>query len=256
MYVEMQGGSLMVDLAKIIKGKSLTETEEKVLLYVVEHMDTVLEKGVRQIARENYTSPSSIMRLAKKLGYSGFIDMYYQLVPMVVGEDRRKSKEHEGADNGMLKEILLLNEKKYMDAFAGLLKSIKEKYIFIYATGFSGIIGEYLYKKLLVNGKRVIFATGNDSIAILESNVDHIGMLITVTKSGETQQVLDKMEYCKEKGIPVVVFTSELDNRASRIADIPLKVEDSKKLDDRNISKNYFFAELLLLFEYLVSISM
>lgn len=242
----------MLDLSKIIKGKSLTETEEKVLTYIVGHMDTVLEKGVRQIARENYTSPASIMRLTKKLGYTGFIDMYYQLAPMVEGEERGKDQETEEKDHLVLSGVLQTNEKKNLDTFTGLLKSTKEKYIFIYATGFSGIIGEYLYKKLLVNGKRVIFATGNDSIAILESNIDHIGMLITVTKSGETQQVLDKMEYCKDKGIPVVVFTNELVNRASKLADIPLRIEDSKKLDDRNLAKNYFFAELLMLFEYLL----
>jgi len=242
----------MLDLNKIVQGKSLTEIEANVLNYMVENMDTLLEKGVRQIARENYTSPSTIMRLTKKLGYSGFIDMYYQLVPMVQGKEKDSlSHEHVSSYNP-LASVLRINTSKDMDSFVKLLKCAKSKIIFIYATGFSGIIGEYIYKKLLVSGQRVIFATGTDSIAILESNIDYIGMFMTISKSGETKQVIEKMRYCKNKGIPIVAFTNELENHAAQIADITLRVTDTEKLDDRNMAPNFFFAEILMLFEYLM----
>lgn len=71
----------IVDLSKLTAGKMLSETEGSVLRYIVEHMDTVLKMGIRGIARENFTS--TIMRLTKKLGYDGFVDMYYKLLPLV-----------------------------------------------------------------------------------------------------------------------------------------------------------------------------
>lgn len=242
----------MLDLNKIVQGKSLTETEEIVLNYMISHMDTLLEKGVRQIAQENFTSPASIMRLTKKLGYSGFIDMYYQMLPMVQGKQTNTFPSDPTSIPNPLETLLSVNTLKDMDSFVKLLKSTKSKYIFIYATGFSGIIGEYIYKKLLVSGQKVIFATGTDSVAILESNIDSIGMFMTITKSGETKQVIEKMKYCKDKGIPIVTFTNELLNSAAQIADITLKVRDPEKLDDRNMSPNFFFAEILMLFEYLM----
>lgn len=242
----------MLDLNKIVLGKSLTETEEMVLNYMVNNMDTLLEKGVRQIAQENFTSPASIMRLTKKLGYSGFIDMYYQLLPMVQGKQIDPFTVDPSTLSNPLEIILGVNTIKDMDSFVKLLKGTKSKYIFIYATGFSGIIGEYIYKKLLVSGQKVIFATGSDSIAILESNIESIGMFMTISKSGETLQVIEKMKYCKEKGIPIVTFTNELLNSAAQTADITLRVPDPEKLDDRNMSPNFFFAEILMLFEYLM----
>lgn len=246
------GDWVMYDLSKIVQGKSLTETEENVIKYILSNMDTVLEKGVRQIARENFTSPASIMRLSKKLGYSGFIDMYYQLLPLVQESEKESITDESLAGYNPLEEILKVNDERDMKSFIALLKSSKSKYVFIYATGFSAIIGEYFYKKFLVCGQRVIFATGTDSIAILESNIDSIGMLLTVTKSGETQQVIEKMNYCKERGIPVVTFTNEMDNRAAELADVTLRVTDAEKLDDRNMSPNFFFSEILMLFEYLM----
>ena len=73
----------MKDISKLIQGKKLSELDIKVLHYIIENIDDVLDKGVRGVAKDNYTSPSTIIRLSKKLGYTGFIDLYYQLLPMV-----------------------------------------------------------------------------------------------------------------------------------------------------------------------------
>lgn len=130
-----------------------------------------------------------------------------------------------------------------------MIKSLGDKNIFIYATGFSGIVGEYMYKKLLVNGKRTLFASGTDSIGILESNLDLAGIFVTITKSGETKQVIEKMEYFKRKGVPIITFTNDLDNAASRLADIVFPIPTEDRLDDRNIKSNYFFVHTLYVFE-------
>lgn len=242
------------DLKKIIQGKSLTEMETKILEYMIGHMDTLLEKGVRQIAKENYTSPASIMRLSKKLGYSGFIDMYYQLLPLINATDRKALTSEWLTQNDSITVIWEYNSPVDAETFVALLKDLQSKYIFIYATGFSGIIGEYIYKKLLVNGLKVIFATGTDSVGILESNIDSIGLLITITKSGETTQIIDKMSYCYKRDIPIVTFTNELKNTASSLAKVTFRIKDNEKLDDRNMMPNLFFAQSLILFEYLMKI--
>lgn len=81
----------MIDINKLIQGKNLTEIEVHVLKYIIKNIDTVLQKGVREIAKENYTSPSTVIRLSKKLGYTGFVDMYYQLVPELKNIENRQS---------------------------------------------------------------------------------------------------------------------------------------------------------------------
>lgn len=66
-----------MNIEKITQGKNLTDTERTVLEYILDHLDTVQTEGVRGVARANYTSTSTIMRLARKMNYSGFVDMCY-----------------------------------------------------------------------------------------------------------------------------------------------------------------------------------
>ncbi|MDV2888571.1 MurR/RpiR family transcriptional regulator, partial [Alkalihalophilus pseudofirmus] len=68
----------MIDISKLIQGKNLTELDVQLLQYIIDNLDNVLQKGVRTIAKENYTSPATVIRLSKKMGYSGFVDMYYK----------------------------------------------------------------------------------------------------------------------------------------------------------------------------------
>ena len=56
----------MNDISKLIQGKNLSELDIKILHYIIENIDDVLERGVREIAKDNFTSPSTIIRLSKK----------------------------------------------------------------------------------------------------------------------------------------------------------------------------------------------
>ena len=70
-------------LEKLVAGKNLTETEFTVLRYLVANIDRVLDLGVRGVAKANYTSATTVMRLAHKMGYRGFVEMQYKLMTML-----------------------------------------------------------------------------------------------------------------------------------------------------------------------------
>ncbi|WP_321434270.1 MurR/RpiR family transcriptional regulator [Trichococcus flocculiformis] len=243
----------MVDIAKLFQGKELSESDQQLLTYIISNMDTVLQMGVRQIAKENYTSPASIIRLSKKLGYTGFIDLYYHLLPLVNAETELTGTSED--EFFQLDHALVLQHNAIgdMDEFIGKVLSLDGKFIFIYAAGFSAIAAEYLYKKLLLLGKQVILATTLDSIGVLENNLKNIGAFVAISKSGETQSVIDKLVKAKNAGIFTVAFTKETPNRLGVCSDLNFKVTDQHKLDDRNLLPNTFFPFTLLLVEYLLS---
>lgn len=82
----------------------MSETEEAILKYIINNIDSVLEQGVRTVAKENFTSPATVMRLSKKLGYNGFIDLYYHLVPMVRGNKSVSLSEEAFEDRPHMKK--------------------------------------------------------------------------------------------------------------------------------------------------------
>lgn len=242
----------MVDLSKLIDGKNLTEIESNVLYYIVNNIDNVLKMGVRGIAKENFTSSSTIMRLTKKLGYSGFIDMYYKLVPIVKRAQNIVDVDMQFINSFCSNSLFQYNSYNQMKKFAQKICQAEGKSIFIYGTGFSGMVSEYFTKKLLVLGKPCIFSNGMDSIGIFENNLDNIGILIVVSKSGETKSVVERIKTANENGIFTVSFTNEKKNPVNELADISFRIEDSNKLDDRNMMPNTFFPNVLMLMEVLI----
>ncbi|MGE8205352.1 MurR/RpiR family transcriptional regulator [Heyndrickxia sp. NPDC080065] len=242
----------MIDISKIIQGKNLTELEVRIVQYIITNIDTVLQEGVRKIAKENFTSPATVIRLSKKLGYAGFVDMYYQLLPLVKKADLPQSGVIEDLLEISEKDLLNHNSVKDVQTFIHNVLNLRQSYIFIYATGFSAIAAEYLYKKLLVLGRKTIFASGTDSIGVFENNLEDIGALVVISKSGETQLIIDKLHAAKEHHIFTVSFTKETENRIAGLSDINFKIIDHNKLDDRNMLSNSFFPGLMLMFEFIV----
>lgn len=124
-----------------------------------------------------------------------------------------------------------------------------KKYIFIYARGYSEITGEYFNKKLLGVGIKSILI---DSKGSFENNLEDMETLIVISKSGETKEVLDKVQVAKKKNKVVISFTKEVENSISALSDISFKIFDMHKLDDSNVLPNSFFANMLMFMEYLI----
>lgn len=242
----------MVDLSKLTAGKNLTEIEESVLHYIIEHMDSMLKMGVRGVAKENFTSTSTIMRLTKKLGYNGFVDMYYNLLPLVNRVQDNVTTGMQFINSFCSNSLLKYNSYDDIREFARRISRVGEGYVFLYATGFSAVPVEYLTKKLLVLGIKCIYSNGMDSIGVFENNLENMAMLVVVSRSGETGWVADRVKTAGENGIFTVSFTNEVDNRVSSMSDMQFRIEDSNKLDDRNMMANTFFPHVIMLMELLI----
>ncbi len=242
----------LIDLNKLTAGKKMTETELSVLHFIVENMDRVLKMGVRGVAKENFTSTSTIMRLTKKLGYNGFVEMYYKLLPLITQPNEDIETDLQFINSFCSNSLLQYNTYDDIRSFATRLSKLENGYIFLYATGFSAIPMEYLTKKLLVLGIRCICSNGMDSIGVFENNLDHMEMLIVVSRSGETEWVVDRVRTARENGVFTVSFTNEVNNRVSSLTDMQFRIEDSNKLDDRNMMANTFFPNVMMLMELLI----
>lgn len=241
-----------MDLEKFTSGKQLTDLEQSILEYIVENIEEIQDMGVRDVAEATFTSPTSVIRLSKKLGYTGYTDMYYSLLPIV----KKAELGSFDAGNGILdfdfSAILTGFSEEKIEVFNQAIFEKSDKYTFIYATGFSNIIAEYIYKKLLVLGRKAILASGSDSIGIFENNLEDIGAMLVVSKSGETEQVYNKLAKAAEADIYTIAFTQDSDNRMAELSDLNIPITDLHQLDDRNMLPNVFFTGVLLTFEFLL----
>ncbi|MNY37738.1 putative DNA-binding transcriptional regulator [compost metagenome] len=108
--------------------------------------------------------------------------------------------------------------------FATLLRE-KESF-FLYGAGFSYLFAEYLTKKLQVLGKTAFISGPGDSRNIFLSNAARYQVFIAVSRSGETEQVLDKARIAKNVGMTVIAFTRASANTLAGMADLHFALYD------------------------------
>ena len=81
-----------MNIERTFKGIKLTSNDKIILDYITKNIDTCLEEGVRGVAKNSFSSTSSIMRLSKKLGYSGFVELIYDLKKKMTAKKSEKVK--------------------------------------------------------------------------------------------------------------------------------------------------------------------
>lgn len=238
------------DISKLVDKYQLSKTEENILIFIIKNIKNVKKIGVRGIAKENYTSTTTVVNLAKKLGYSGFLDMYYNLNFMMNDKKsyflKEKNKKYYGVD---IDELLKLVDYESVNEFINLLIENKSRVIYTLGQGFSNSIAEYITRKLIVLGFNCIFS---DSYESYDVNPVNAKLLITVSKSGETDYLIKLSELAKKNGIQIVSFTGETENRLARMSDINFKIYDMYAMDDRNKMSNSFYPNVLMLFEFII----
>lgn len=239
-----------LDISKIVDKYHLSKVEENILIYIINNIDHVKEIGVRGVAKEHYTSTTTIVNLAKKIGYSGFLDMYYNLSFTL--KDKRKyfnsgkNNKYYGVE---LEELLALIEDKDISDFIDLLIKNKNEVIYTNGLAFSYFIAQYFTRKLIVLGFKCIYSEAYESYDV---NAIKAKLLIAISKSGETDFIVRASESAKKNGIKIVSFTGEAENTLAKMSDINFKIYDMHTIDDRNKLSNSFYPNTLMLFEFLI----
>src|SRR5699024_890113 len=61
-------------LTEKMKEDLFSPSEQTIIDYMFEERETIGDKTTKQIADETYTHPSSLVRVAKKLGFAGWLE--------------------------------------------------------------------------------------------------------------------------------------------------------------------------------------
>ena len=165
----------------------LNETEHKVLsciLNAIEQGDTKI--NIRMIARQAYVSTTTVVKLAKKLGYQGYSAMIYSLRHSV-------DEEQKPAEGIELTSILDPVNEPAIDMFVELLLKHQNNCIFIIGLGFSTIASSYFMRRLATLG----FLAYDGSPSDMMRREDTPSLCIFFSKSGETKDLINIAQYAR-----------------------------------------------------------
>lgn len=212
---------------------SLTKSEQRVALYIIEHPDQVITLSVAALADAAGVSDPTVIRACKRMGFVCYQDLKVTLAQSIVtplqniheqilpGDDVQKIVNK--IFNSTIHTLQYTHDNLLasdVQKAAELLMSARR--IFIFGIGASGAIAFDLQHKLL--------RLGMDACAYIDAHLQAItgayctaeDVIVAISHSGSSKIIVDNVRIAKENGAKVISLTSIGQSPLSRMSDIRL----------------------------------
>ncbi len=221
---------------------TFNKIELNILNYIQENPEKCLKYGIRNVARECYSSPSSIIRLAKKLNFSGWLELVYFI-----------------KFNVTMPKVDATSSVDFMNIYPEtnlqpLMNSLREQRILIHGSGFSQLIAQYIYNKFLVLGVNASLALWADYEILEQKTEQSYDAIWLISKSGRSSSLLRWIKSLENKNVDIVCFTGDCDSPLTKVAQTSFIIHDPQKYDDDIYWSNPFFGYCILGFEHFLKL--
>lgn len=215
-------------------GELLTENDYAVLIDMVSRLEAGEMPSIQEVAEQNYMSPSSVTRLCKKFGF-GFREMRQFILDELRGFGQPVNcKDGDGLRLEELKRLLFESVDQTvsdLDPIIGeaVRKIARAEDIAILGTGTSQIIGDYLSQRLQIIGKRADAVRSDLPAGVFVNAVNRADLVVMISRSGESRQILAKAEIVKRLNKDVVVLGCSRESTLGSIGNPCLSIYGSKR---------------------------
>ncbi|AIQ11019.1 MurR/RpiR family transcriptional regulator [Paenibacillus durus] len=205
------------DLRVKINYDDLTDSEKEMVRFITNRPQDVISMNIVELGEALLSSKSSVLRLAKKLGYHGFSELKYAL------RSDMTLSSLEPSDLTLLLKQDLDRIFRYIEQtnFQPFLEKLKAaRMVFLYATGFSqNNFTKEFSKDLMIANRQNILISGETNLAINSSIITEEDLVILTSFSGETEMIKDVVRELKIKNVTIAAITKFGSNFLSGHAD-------------------------------------
>lgn len=235
----------MFVLEKLQNQNLLSANELIVANYLSSYERNLLDLSVSDIAKATYTSPSTTIRLAKKLGYDGWIALRSALYteknylnqshndidvnfPFSYQDSMQKiALRIEQLESDIIHETAKLIQHDELSKSVMFLSSCSRVYIFAMSNTAS-ITHDFQYKMRFLF-KPVTIITNRDDFSFIFQTIKKDDCCIFISYSGETFQDLDLTPLIINCPCPTISITGYHDNRLVSCTKAHLYIPDKEK---------------------------
>ncbi len=227
----------------------LSKSDNEILSYCIRNNQKLSGMKVREVADELYTSPASVVRFCKKLGFSGFAEFKAGL-KVELSKGRKTAAEEDSHSTDFLKDVhktIQLIPEETIDRI--LEKLHKSRRVEFYAAGSSRTVAAEFVKRLQIIGKPAFWYDDSSLMNISARQVDENDLVIAISVSGETSLVIAAANMAKSRGAFILSLTDLGSNTLSDMADENIYVNSTYfiKTDIKIRSR----VQMLLVCEYM-----
>lgn len=236
----------MLLLEKMMHLEKVSASQKAVINFMIESKREIEFCTARDIAKRVFTSPATLTRLSKKLGYSGFEDLkkaflkeqeYLDKHMSVLDANHpfRKNDNNSTIANSignLIKESVddTLSLIDY-DQLNGAVKTIeKADTLHISAISFSLIYAMDFQLKMRRLGKNVEITELVGEQLYTYSIIRNNDCAMVISYSGEIPLLKQMMQVYRQRGVPVIAITSLGENSIRKYADVTIDICTREKL--------------------------
>ena len=216
----------------------LTAKEKKISKYILQHLDKIVYMNTYQIADKCKVSQASVVRFAKKLGYSGFPefkisfgrDMGRRDVEEKINFIYEDIQETDELDD-LIKKIAYANSNIIQDTYSVLdTNTVKEaveiiknaRKIFILGAGYSGIVAKDFHYKLGELGMNSICEADYHIQLASISTLNESDVVFVISQGGKTVDIYNLVKEAKKRKAKIISVTQMSSNPIRDLADIKI----------------------------------
>ncbi|MCQ6562897.1 MurR/RpiR family transcriptional regulator [Paenibacillus mendelii] len=214
---------------------SMTKAEKKVADAVQNNPEEAVLSTVTDLAETAGVGETSVIRFCRALGFRGYHEFKLSIAQDLVNVPNYLNGEIDESDNTMdiVRKVTMNNEnilKNTLDlldieqmtrAVDAIIAADK---IYIYGVGSSGITALDTHYRLMRLGMKVEAQRDAHIIAMSAAMVQKGDVVIGISTSGSTKDLVDPLKQAKENGARVICLTSHAKSPITTNADIVLLI--------------------------------
>ncbi|UMM04830.1 SIS domain-containing protein [Vibrio campbellii] len=236
--IASQGMITSVDLNQIIPNikmrlPALTRTEQSIAENFLQPHFLQKSTSIKEVAERLSVSTALIVKVSKKLGFSGFKQLKDALNAHYHSESYAPSEQLQPDDSceqivtkvlqnsiNALTEILNFVDTDMISAAAESILGARN--IELYAAGGSNIICEDFQHKLLRFGIRANVPRDRHLMLMSASVLNEQDVVLVVSHSGQTVDLMDAVRMAKQSGATIISITNNYHAELSQLSNYPL----------------------------------
>lgn len=199
-------------------------SEEHLIQYINAHSDDIPALSIVSLSEVANVSTATIVRTMKKLGYEGYTSFKHEMK-----HTTNTSFEILDQVDQEIKQAILKNEQEVTRTIDMLdSPSIEDavqkihsaKRIYIFARGFSELLGKEMMLKLQLSGKYCEMHDDPNIIKIISTRLAQDDLAIFISLNGETAELIQASQNCVANDVTTLSITANEFGTLSRYSDI------------------------------------
>lgn len=202
--------------------------------------------GVEDLAAESHTCVATVVRFAKRLGYSGYLEMRKGLVHSAKRRYQRGDQLLEAPSKAAetlvevarrdihnIEQVVQAVDEELLQKAVKMLRN--SRFRLVLGDGVSALMARQLAYLLVNTG----LPTLEGSPADFASQVGNLGskdLLIAISIAPYTRETIDAAAYAKKRDVPVLVFTDTLHSSFAKAATLALPIPGKNLLFSHSLA--------------------